>query len=342
MFRFEVSLILWLLCLLPLALLWFYFYSNFKRKKLNDAGDAPIIDRLLKDFSTKKQWLKSVLVLLALAFGILAWSNPQWGSRKQTLKVKSSDIVIALDISQSMMAEDISPNRMERAKFFLSELLQKFRGERVGLIFFAGSAYLQMPLSDDFASAETFIKSANPTQAGTQGTVIADAIKLSETIFGEENQTQKALIILSDGENHESEAIEAAKEAKEKLITSYTVGIGTLEGAYIPVTVNGKRVLKADENGNVVKTSLNEQNLIDIANAGGGKYFRIDSRMSAIDAIDQEIDQLEKKEIEQRSFTDYNSYFQYFLICCILFLVIEFFVTNKKGNNNRLKNILDF
>lgn len=341
MFRFEVSDILWLILILPfLQGIIYLFYSKQWKNATSDA-DAGAISRLTKDYSHRKYWIKNVLVFLSLVLLLVSWANPQWGNRKETVKVKSSDIVIALDISQSMLAEDISPNRMERAKFFVSELVKKLRGDRIGLIFFAGSAYLQMPLTSDYASAETFVKSASPSQAGTQGTVIAEAIELSESVFGETAKGQRALILISDGENHDAEAIAAAKKAKDNGVTVFTLGIGTEEGAFIPINVRGNRILKTDRTGNQVKTALNTAILKDIANAGGGNFYMIDPAMSALKTLDNALEKLEKQEVEQRSFTDFNSYFQLFLGLALLLLLIEGLLDNKKRHGRRLTKVLD-
>ena len=340
MFRFEESFILWFIALIPLGFLLFYVSTNWKKSQLNKVGDYSVFSRLFPNWSIKREWLKNSLVLLAFALLFISWANPQWGNRKQKVKAKSSDVIIALDISQSMLAQDISPNRMERSKFFLNELVKKLRGDRIGLVYFAGSAYLQMPLTNDYASAETFIKSANTTQAGTQGTVIADAIKMAMSIFGEENPTQKALIIISDGENHESEAIEAAREAKKNGTFVYTIGVGTPEGARIPIVEKGRRVFKTDKSGNPVTSALNISMLQDIAEAGGGKYYSLDQTLSALKKIDADIDKLEKQEVEQRSFTDYNSYFQYFLFFAILLFIIEYFLSNISNRTKSWKSIL--
>ncbi len=339
MFRFEESFILWFLVLIPLGLLLFYLSTIRKRSQLDKAGDYKIFSRLFPNWSLKREWLKNSLILTAFAFLLISWANPQWGNRKQKVKAKSSDVIIALDISQSMLAQDISPNRMERSKFFLNELVKKLRGDRIGLVFFAGSAYLQMPLTNDYASAETFIKSANTTQAGTQGTVIAEAIEMSQSIFGEDNASQKAIIIISDGENHESEAIAAAREAKSNGTFVFTIGVGTQEGARIPIVERGKRVFKTDKSGNPVTSALNVSMLQDIAEAGGGKYYSLDQTMSALSKLDRDIDKLEKQEVEQRSFTDYNSYFQYFLFLAVILLVIEYFLTNISNRTKSWKSI---
>ena len=337
MFQFEEHQILWYIALLPLAAIWFAVVQYLKRKRLAQYTDIPVFNRLIKGWSGKLEWLKVSLVLCAIGLGLIAWANPQWGTRKEKVKAQSSDVIIALDISQSMLAEDISPNRIERSKRFVSELINALRTERIGLVFFAGGAYLQMPLSMDYASAKLFVQSANPRQAGTQGTVIADAIELSGDIFGKENPTQKALIIISDGENHETEAIEAAEKARSNGTFVYTLGIGSDEGAYIPVLERGKKVFKKDKDGNVVKSTLNKQLLQDIADAGGGEFYMIDQTLSAVDNLKTEISRLEKQEVEQKSFTDYNSYFQYFLFMGWLILVIEFFIPNKFKDKDKWK-----
>jgi len=341
MFRFETSYILWFLILIPLcfAVTWFYF--RWKKSAINKAGDYTVFSRLFPSWSQKKEWIKSTLVIIGFGLLLMSWANPQWGTRKQKVKAKSSDVIIALDISQSMLAEDISPSRMEQSKRFLKELIKKLQGERIGLIYFAGSAYLQMPLTNDYGSAMDLITAANPSQAGTQGTSITDAIKLSQKIFGTDNPTQKALIILSDGENHESEAIAAAREARENGTFVFTVGVGTQDGAMVPFTSNGRKAYKKDKAGNPVKSILNVNLLQDIEDAGGGEFYMVDQTLSALKALDNDIDRIEKKEVEQRSFTDYNSYFQYFLLLAILFFVIENLISNKLNKKGGISRLLD-
>ena len=342
MFQFEQTYVLWFLLLIPLAILLQWFNMRWKKTTLNQIGDYKVFSRLFSDWSIKKEWLKNGLIMLAFAFLLIACANPQWGNRKQKIKAKSSDVIIALDISQSMLAEDVSPNRMERSKRFVTQLIKSLRGERIGLIFFAGSAYLQSPLSNDYASADVYIKAASPKQAGTQGTVVAEAIELAVNIFGKDNPTQKALIIISDGENHETEAIKAAEKARENGTFIYTVGIGSQEGAYIPIVQNGKKVYKTDKSGQPITSALNVGLLQDIAEAGGGEFYMIDQTMTALKKIDREIDKIEKQDVEQRSFTDFNSYFQLILLMAIIFFILEFFIRNfsdKKGSLNRLLGI---
>lgn len=340
MFKFEAAYILYFLILIPIGIVLIWLTLQWKGNVLDKVGDRQVIARLFPDWSVQKEWLKAGLLLCALALLLVSWSNPQWGTRAQKVKAKSTDVIIALDISQSMLAEDISPNRMERAKRFCTELLKRLKGERVGLIFFAGSAYLQMPLSQDFASAELYIKAASPNQAGTQGTVIADAIKMSGTIFNDEKASQKALIIISDGENHESEAIVAAGESLSNGTHVYTLGIGSEEGAPVPFYQNNQVTYKKDKNGNVINSIINTSLLQEIADSGGGQFYMIDQVMSALDKLDKEIDKLEKIEVEQRSFTDYNSYFQYFLFPAIFLLFLEYIIVARSGKSGDWKKAL--
>ena len=330
MFRFEQPFFLYLLILVPLLLGLFFLLLQWKKARLNKFGDLEVIQRLMPDWSVKREWIKNSLFSFSLLFLLLALANPQWGSRKQKVKTKSADIVIALDISQSMLATDISPNRMKKAQRFSSQLIKSLKGERLGLIFFAGSAYLQMPLTADYAATELFIKSANPNQAGTQGTVIADAIKLSNNVFSSDGPYQKALVLITDGENHESEAIEAARQAAENGTFIFCIGVGSQEGAPVPVIENGREFYKKDKSGFPIKSKLNVALLQDIADAANGKFYLLDDGFSLTKKIVNDLSKIEKQEVEQRSFTDYNSYFQYLLGIAILLIFLESFVSNKK------------
>jgi len=335
MFKFEVTYILYFLALLPLGLVILWFSLKWRERLLEKAGEASVLGRLFPEWSRKKEWLKSGLILASLAFLIIAWANPQWGTRTEKVKVKSSDIVIALDISQSMLADDVLPTRIEVAKKFVSELIKRIKGDRISLIFFAGSAYLQMPLTTDYAAAQQHVKSAHPRLAGTQGTLLSEALNFSSSIFQEETQSQRALVIISDGENHETEAIEIARDIKENGITTFTLGIGTREGAYVPVDVNSRQNIKKDKQGNPIVSSLNAEILQDVATAGGGQFYMIDNTLSALGDLVDKIKRLEKKEVETKSFSNYNSYFQYFLFIAILLIFIEYLMSNnssKSGN----------
>ncbi len=328
MFRFQEISYLLLFGVLLLIVVLFFIFKKWKSHSISKLMDEHLVQHLMKGYDATKENLRFILFSLALMACIIALANPQWGSKQERVKAKSSDIIIALDISQSMMAEDILPNRMERAKRFTERLIRSLKGERIGLISFAGSAYLQIPLTADYAAAEIFAKSANPQQAGTQGTAIADAIDLAQTIFDQEGPYQKALIIITDGENHDSDAIEAAEKAAENGTFIYTIGVGTSEGAYIPVGNKGRKEYKQDKQGNVVTSIMNRDMIETLAAAGKGRSFFLSQNSSIVDDIKKVISRMEKKEIQQQSFTDHVSYFQYFLGFAILCIIYRFFIGN--------------
>lgn len=329
MFRFENTEYLYLLALVPvLLLLYFLFTSWFKQESLKLSEDN-LFQRLSPHFSWGKKHLKFGLLLSAITFLCIAFANPQWGNKKEKVRAQSSDVFIALDISQSMMAEDISPNRLERAKRLTQNIVRSLKGNRIGLIYFAGSAYLQMPLSNDYAAAEIFLQSANTGQAGTQGTAIVEAIDLALRAFEEDKQYQRSLIIVTDGESHDEEAIAKAEEALDRGLVVFTVGIGTEEGGFIPFKERGREGFKRDKDGNPVKSALNIQLLKDLAGNGGGEYYLVQEGNQIIADLKTEIDRLEKQEVEQRSFSEYASYFQYFLGFALLLLFIEYLISNR-------------
>ncbi len=333
MFQFQEVQYIYLLPLVLLLVGLFYLLQIWRKQSLKRLADAGLMERLTHVNINKVPWLKFGLFAVGSIFCLIALANPQWGSKQQRVKAKSSDIVIALDISESMLARDILPNRMERAKKFAERLINSLKGERIGLISFAGNAYLQMPLTSDYAAAEIFAKSANPSQAGTQGTAIADAIELASSIFSDEGPYQKALIIITDGENHDSEAIEMAQQAASNGTFIFTIGVGTTEGELIPVEVNGRQQYKADSNGNPVKTALNKSMIEELAKAGNGKAYFLSQANNIVGDIKSAIAKMEKKEVQQSSFTDYKSYFQYFLVIGIILFILYFL---NRGNEPQI------
>lgn len=315
-------------------------YIMWVKRDRSKLSESTLFDQLAPGFSWARKYLKFTLLLLSLAFLFVAWANPQWGNKKEKVKAKSSDIFIALDISQSMMAEDISPNRLERAKRLAINVVKSLRGNRIGLILFAGNAYLQMPLSSDFTAAQIFIQSANTNQAGTQGTAITEAIDLAQRAFEEGTQYQRALVVITDGENHDDEAIAKAKEARENGLIVFTIGVGTEEGGYVPYEERGREQYKKDKDGVAIKSKLNLNLLRDLSDAGGGKYFLIQQGEKIITDLQSEIERIEKQEVEQRSFTEYASYFQYFLAFGLLLMLVEYLINNNSSGKTR-KSIID-
>ncbi|MEE9439470.1 MAG: VWA domain-containing protein [Saprospiraceae bacterium] len=328
MFRFEdISYIYWLPLILVLVVFVYLIYM-WRAKKKALFGDKDLLKRLMPDSNNLRFWIKNVLVLLGFMFLIIAAANPQWGTKKESVKTQSADIFIAFDISQSMMAQDISPSRIERAKRFVEKLIQNLKGDRVGLIFFAGDAYLQMPLTNDYAAALVSIKSANPNMAGTQGTAIDEAINMAMKAYEEDVKHQRALIIISDGEDHDQDAIDKAKSGAENGLVIYTVGVGTEKGGYVPYVNRGRSEFKKDETGAPVMSKLNIPNLQEIARVGGGEFYLVNQGEDAIINLRSKMDRLQKREIEQKSFSEHNSYFQWFILIGLLAFLIDWIMPN--------------
>ena len=328
MFRFEeISFLFWLAAV-PVVLVIMYGAHIYRKRRIEKVGDPNLVKRLMPDSSTKRTWIKNVMILIGLSFLFVAASNPQWGTKKEKVRAQSADIFIAFDISQSMMAQDISPSRLERAKRFTEKLIRSLKGDRVGLIYFAGDAYLQMPLTNDYAAAELFVKSANPNLAGTQGTAIDEAIDLAMRAYEEDVQHQRALIIISDGEDHDEDAIAMAKEGSEAGLVIYTIGVGTETGAFIPYLNRGRSDFKKDETGSPVMSKLNIPNLQEIARSGGGEFYLVNQGEEGIQDLKDRLNRLQKREVEQKSFSEYNSYFQWFLGIGLLLLLLEWILPN--------------
>lgn len=332
MFRFEHEGHLMALVVLPILILFFALMWRARKRLLSRFADSKLIRQLMPQMSRYKHGLKFALLIFGLAFLIVGWANPQWGTKKETVKRKSVDLFIALDLSQSMLAQDIAPNRLERARKFAQNLVEKLKGERIGVIIFAGNAYLQIPLTTDYVFLRQWLRGANTNMAPTQGTAIADAINMAEQSFEEDNKNHKALILISDGENHDDEALDRAREAYDNGLLIYTVGVGTTEGSFIPTFIGGRADFKRDESGNPVRSALNEAMMEDLAQAGDGEYFNlINAESFIVDALRKKINGMEKREMEQRVFSEYESYFQYFIGIALLLILIEFVISYRKN-----------
>ena len=332
MFRFEHLNHFYALALIPILTVFFIFMRRKRLKALLRFGEARLVKRLMPKVSNIKHPLKFGILMLVFALLVVAWANPQLGSKREKAKRKASDVIIALDISNSMLSDDVKPSRLALARAFTLDLVQALKGERIGSIVFAGNAYLQMPLTTDYAAAAMFLKSSNPDQAPTQGTAISEAIDVAEKAFGEGAKSNKVLIIISDGEDHDSEAIDRARTAKDNGLVIFTVGVGTPEGGFMPIDFGGTTDYKRDDKGQPIRTTLNEQMMKDIARAGNGEYFNIATTNGVIEALQNRIEKVEKREMESRSFSEYESYFQYFVLFALLILVFEFIMTYKKSD----------
>ncbi len=330
MLRFEHPYYFYLFALVPLLLVLYFLMVRWKKKALHRYGDVEVVKLLMPDYSKKRLFYKFILLLSSFASLVLALANPQIGSRIEKVQRKGIDIMIALDVSNSMLSEDIQPNRIERAKQAVSRLIDNLNNDRIGMVVFAGKAYTQMPITTDYSAARLFLDGINPGMIPTQGTAIGEAIDHCVSSFGESKKS-KAIIIVTDGENHQDDAIAKAREAYEKDIRVYTVGMGSPEGAPIPMVVNGNAVgYKKDKDGNTVITKMNPTALSEIANAGNGVYVSGNNTNSLKDVLNN-IDKLEKSSIDSRVFSEYEDRFQYFLALALLLLICEIFIFERKA-----------
>lgn len=332
MFRFEHPYYLYAFALLPLLLVAFYFFWRWRKQAIGRFAENHLAPLLMPEVSSWKHRLKFGLLLAALAFLIVGAANPQWGSKREKVKRKSVDLIIALDISSSMYAEDIVPSRLERAKKFSENLVEKLKGERIGVVFFAGSAFLQMPVTTDYATTQMFLRIASPDLAGSQGSAIGEAISIARrALKGSGTDEHKALVLITDGEDTGGEAIEEAEKARKEGVIQFTIGVGTMEGAPIPIKSSTGVQYKRDENNETVRSRLNEKMLRELAEKGGGMYFNVrDGDDAVAEALQVRIDKLEKKEMETLGFSSFNSYFQYFIFLALALLVADWFVTWRK------------
>lgn len=335
MLRFEYSEHLYALALLPVLLLFFWLAWRSRRQAIRRFGDSRLMEQLMPEVSPFKHYLKFGLLLLAIALLAIGWANPQYGARLVKYKRKSVDVFIAFDVSQSMLAQDISPSRLGRASRFAQNMVEGLRSERLGLILFAGNAYVQSPVTEDFNAIILALRSANPDMISNQGTNLSEAIALAGQSFEENNKSHKALIIITDGENHDEGALARAAEARENGMLIFTVGVGTEQGSFIPVMEGGREGYKRDQSGNPVMSRLNEAVLRQMAEAGGGSYFNLNGgSQRVLDALKSRIDEMEKRELEQRVFSEYNSYFQWFVGLAILVLLLEFVISYRRMAKN--------
>lgn len=335
MFRFGEPLYLYLLIVLP-VLAAFYFYSNYRRrKKLRLYGDPQLLKQLMPDVSKYRPDVKFWLMLAALGMIIFMMARPQFGSKMETVKRQGIETVVALDISNSMLAEDVTPSRLEKSKKLISRLVEKFNNDKVAMIVFAGEAFTQLPITSDYISAKMFLESISPSLISTQGTDIAGAIDLGMKSFTPNEGVGRAIVLITDGENHEGGAIEAAQEAAKKGIRVFVLGVGSSDGS--PIPVEGSNEFRRDKDGNVIVTRLNEQMCQEIAKAGGGIYVRVDNTNNAEKALNAEINKLAKADVETQVYTEFDEQFQVLAWLALLLLAAELMILNRK--NPLFKNV---
>lgn len=342
MFRFAHPEYLFLLVLIPVLIGLFIYSQYLRKKKIKLFGNPELMSELMPYVSYIRPQVKFYIQIAAVILLIIVLAQPQFGTKMEKEKRKGIEVMIALDVSNSMMAQDVLPNRLEKSKQVLSKLVDDMTEDKVGLVVFAGDAYTQLPITVDYVSAKMFFGSISPKLVPRQGTAIGTAVDLCIKSFGdrEKSSASRAIIVITDGENHEDDAVGAAKLAREKGIVLHVIGMGKPEGA--PIPVDGTMSFWKDKDGNVVVSKLNEEMCKNIAIAGGGVYVRADNTNSAYKVITKELDKLAKSEIKTQTFSDYNEQFQSFAILALILLLIEttiFDRQNKKLSKLRIFNI---
>jgi Ca-activated chloride channel family protein len=332
MFRFEHTYLLWALLLVPIIILFYIFQIRKKNKDLTVFAEKKLLPFIIPTLSRTKPFLKMVLICISIALVIIAIANPQIGSKLEDVKREGIDVMICLDVSNSMKAADLQPNRLEHAKQSINKLIDNLKDDRIGIIVFGGEAYVQLPITTDYSAAKLFLSQIDNGIVPVQGTAIGNAIDLAVNSFDKKSPTKKSIIIISDGENHEDDAVKAAEKALELGITTNTIGLGSPNGTPIPEYVGGRNVgFKKDNEGNVVITKLNEQMLQEIALAGKGAYAKDNNSSSALSAIYKQLNSMDKVQFGSKSYTDFESRFQYFIAAAILLLIAELIITNKRS-----------
>jgi Ca-activated chloride channel homolog len=329
MFRFENENILYLLFIIPILFLGYYFYfANFKNR-LSRFGNPDLIKQLTPYYSASKPFLKFSILMFIVLLLVISLARPQFGSKLKEAKREGIELIIALDVSNSMMADDIAPNRLGRAKQAINSLVGKMTDDKIGFIVFAGDAYTQLPITADYTSAKMFLANISTDIVSKQGTAIGKAIELGMRSFTPDKESSKVMVIISDGENHEGDAVEVARQANEKGVLVYTVGMGSARGALIPAK-NGSGFIK-DRQGNPVTTHMNSEMLNKIANAGGGKYYSISEGSVGLSKLYNELGKLQKTEIESQVYSEYDDQYSYFVAFAVLLLILDLFIRERKN-----------
>jgi Ca-activated chloride channel family protein len=315
---------------IPLLIFLFVLVIRWKKDAIKKIGDTVLVSQLIKGYSANKFLAKFILSVLAISCIILGMLNLQKPGTMENIERKGVDVIIALDVSKSMLAEDSKPNRLEVAKQFVNKLMNQLQNDRIGLILFAGRAYMQMPLTTDHGAARMYVQNAGPEVVPTQGTVISEALRLSNAAFNSKEKKYKAVVLITDGEDHDPASPQVAQQLAENAIMINTVGIGSPEGS--PIMDPMTNTYKKDLEGNTVISKLNEVQLQQLAQSTKGVYVRLTDSEQAVASIMQQLSTIEKTDLEDSAFKDFKSYFQWFLAAAILFLLVEFFLPERKWN----------
>lgn len=336
MFRFQELEYLYALAVIPILVLLFVLLIYWRRKKLKALGDERLVGDQLLGLIPGRSTLRFVLLTFGLSAIIVGWANLQAGDKLEKVQRKGVDVVIALDVSKSMLANDIQPDRLTRAKQLIMSLTEKMQNDRVALVVFAGRSYLQLPLTVDYSALKMMLQSVSPDMVQTQGTVIGDAVEMAQQSFSQTERKYKSLIIISDGEDHDENAINKVKEAAENGVVVHTVGVGSPQGTTLfdPET----RAVKLDDKGNPVVSKLNEEELRSIASAGHGTYSLLQNTNDVADKLTAKLQSMEQKNFGAVEYSDYTSYFQYFLLAGLIAVFIEWLIPGAKALNKKQTN----
>lgn len=327
-YQFQYQFYFWLMLAIPVFVFLFVWLLRWKKATKKRIGDASLIAALINNFSPRRFTTKFVLLSAAFAFGVLALTNLRKPGDSSGLMRKGIDVMITLDVSRSMLAVDVQPNRLERAKQMIIKLMDQMPNDRIGLVLFAGRAYMQMPLTVDHDAAKLFVTSASPDAVPMQGTVIGDALQMADNAFNPKERRFKSIILISDGEDHDENAMKKAEELAGKGVMINTVGIGSPEGAQIIDPATGEA--KKDAMGNVVISKLNEAELQQISDKTNGIYVHLDSSDDAVNALMKQLSQIDKKSFGDLSLVNFKSYYIWFAAAMFLLLLIELFIPERK------------
>ncbi|HLV70304.1 MAG TPA: VWA domain-containing protein [Xanthomarina sp.] len=331
MYQLEEKIWFWVLAVIPVIILFFLVLQIWKRHAQKKFANKKLLKRLSPNQSLFKSILKLVVICLAIASLAIALVNPKIGTKLETVKREGVDVVFAVDVSKSMLAEDIAPNRLEKAKQLVTQIINNLASDRVGIIAYAGKAFPQLPITTDYASAKMFLQNMNTDMLSSQGTAINEAIELAKTYYDDEEQTNRVLIIISDGEDHSEDAATVAEEASEEGIRIFTIGVGDTKGGPIPIKRNGIVLnYKKDSNGETVITRLDEETLKTIANEANGSYLNGKNTNEVVENIRDILNKMDKKEFEAKQFADFKDQFQWFLVFAIAFLFLDIFLLDRK------------
>ena len=331
MFQLEEKIWFWALLIIPLILVMFLVLQIWKRSVQNKFADKQLIKRLSPNKSLFKPVLKIIILCLAFASLVIALVNPKIGSKLETIKREGVDVVFAVDVSKSMLAEDVAPNRLDKSKQLVTQIINNLASDRVGIIAYAGKAFPQLPITTDYASAKMFLQNMNTDMMSSQGTAINEAIELAKTYYDDDQQTNRVLIIISDGEDHSEAAAKAAKEASEEGIRIFTIGVGDVKGGPIPIKRNGVVLnYKKDQQGETVITRLDEETLKNIAEEANGAYINGRITDQVVEEIRDILNKMDKTEFEAKQYAEFKDQFQWFLGLAILLLLVDIFLLERK------------